>query len=56
MPKSKDSQVSLEEFGKSTFSCSDYLIFLDNPQLLRLIRYLVEVGEILFHKKSLTFL
>ena len=37
MPKSKDSQVSLEEFGKSTFSCSDYLIFLDNPQLLRLI-------------------
>ena len=34
MPKSKDSQVSLEEFGKSTFSCSDYLIFLDNPQLL----------------------
>ena len=37
-------------------SCVFNLMFLDNPQLLRLIRYLVEVGEILFHKKSLTFL
>ena len=37
MLKLKDSEVSLEEFGKLTFSCSDYLIFLDNPQLLRLI-------------------
>ena len=34
MLKLKDSEVSLEEFGKLTFSCSDYLIFLDNPQLL----------------------
>ena len=30
-------------------------MFLDNPQLLRLIRYLVEVGEILFHKKASHF-
>jgi hypothetical protein len=38
MQKLKGSEVSLEKFGKSTFSCSDYLTFLDNPQLLRLIQ------------------
>jgi hypothetical protein len=36
--KLKGSEVSLEGFGKTTFSCSDYLTFLDNPQLLRLIQ------------------
>ena len=34
MQKLKGSEASLEGFGKSTFSCSDYLIFLHNPQLL----------------------
>jgi hypothetical protein len=38
MQKLKGSEVSLEGFAKSTFSCSDYLIFLDNPPLLHLIR------------------
>jgi hypothetical protein len=36
MQNLKGSEVSLEGFVKSTFSCSDYLTFLDNPQLLRL--------------------
>jgi hypothetical protein len=38
MQNLKGSEVSLEGFVKSTFSCSDYLTFLDNPQLLRLIQ------------------
>ena len=42
MLKLKDSEVSLEELGKSTFSCSYYLIFLPNTQLLRLIRFRID--------------